>query len=302
MKQIYGLMPPMITIFNKDESIDEKGTRNHVDYMIANGVQALIPVGSTGEFAAMTLEERKKVAEIVVDQVRGRVPVYIGTAHYSTKIAIEMSKHAESIGADGVMVIAPYYLLPTEREIMEHYRAIAASIKIPLMLYNNVWFAKVELSPSAIAKLANEGVVKSVKEAHGDPSRIHDLKLYTQNKLTVFYGHDVCAFEGLAVGADGWIAGVANLFPRQCRKLCDLILVEKDMVKAREYWATMLPFIHMCVDKVNGERPDWLQIIKEGLDMIGQHGGTYRRPALPLRDETKKRLREVLVQQGMMKA
>ena len=287
-------MPPMITVFKEDESFDEEGTRKHVNFLIEKGVQGLIPCGSTGEFSAMTMDERKKVAEVVVDEVKGRVPVYVGTGHYSTKLAIDMSKHAEKIEADGVMVIAPYYLIPTEREICEHYRSIAKSINIPCMIYNNVWFAGVELSVKAIARLSKEGVVSSVKLAHGDPSRVHDLKHYCGDNLTVFYGHDVCALEGLAAKADGWIAGIGNLIPEHCRKLCDLVLVDKDLDGANEHWSTMLPLLHMCVNKKNGERPDWLQIIKKGLEMRGQSVGEGRRPILPIREEDEEKLRREL--------
>jgi len=299
-KELKGLMPPMITVFREDESFDEEGTRRQVNFLIEKGVQGLIPCGSTGEFTSMTIDERKKVAEIVVDEVKKRVPVYIGTGHYSTKIAIDLSIHAEKIGADGVMVIAPYYLLPTEREICEYYRSIAKSINIPLMIYNNVWFAGVELSPKTIAKLAKEGVVSSVKLAHGDPSRVHDLKYYCGDDLIVFYGHDVCALEGLAAGADGWIAGIGNLIPEHCRKLCDLLLVDKDLDKAKEHWFTMLSLVHMCVNKKNGERPDWLQIIKRGLEMRGHSVGEARRPILPIREEDEKRLKDELIRMELI--
>lgn len=299
-KELKGLMPPMITVFKEGEAFDEERTRRHVEFLIKNGVQGLIPCGSTGEFAAMTMDERKKVAEVVVDEVNGRIPVYIGTAHYSTKIAMDLSKHAEKIEADGVMVIAPYYLIPTEREICEHYRSIAKSISIPLMIYNNVWFAGVELSVKTIAKLSKEGIVSSVKLAHGDPSRVHDLKYYCGNDLVVFYGHDVCALEGLAAKADGWIAGIGNLIPEHCRKLCDLLLVDKDLDKANDHWLTMLPLLHMCVNKKNGERPDWLQIIKKGLEMRGQPVGEGRRPILPITKEDERKLRAELTKMGLI--
>jgi len=300
MKQIRGFVPPMITVFKDDGSFNEEGMRKHVDFLIEKGVQGLIPCGSTGEFITMSIGERKQVAEVVIDEVKGRVPVYIHTGHASTKTTIELSKHAEKIGADGVMVIAPYYLPPTERELCEHYRSVAKSINIPLMIYNNVRYAGAELLPKDIAELAKEGVVSSVKEANGDPSRIHDLKYLCGDKLTVFYGHDVCALESLLVGADGWIAGIGNLIPECCRKLCDLTLIEKNIDKAREYWFKILPLINMCVKPKNGERPDWLQIIKKGLEMRGYPVGKPRRPLLPIREDDEKMLKAELTKLGLM--
>ncbi len=290
-KKLKGLVPPMLTVFKKDESFDEQGTRRFVNFLIEKGAQGLIPCGSSGEFITMTLEERKRVAEVVVDEVSGRVPVFVATGHASTKLCIELSKHAESIGADGVMVIVPYYLRPTQKQICEHYRAVANSINIPLMIYNNVWFSGVELPPKTIAELYKEGVVSYVKEAHGDPSRIHDLRYYCGDDLGLFYGHDVCALEGLSAGADGWISGIPNLLPEHSRRLCDLILVEKDLEGARELWWKMLPLIHMVVNKKAGEQTtEWRQVFKEGLNMRGQAVGTPRMPTLPLSTEDRTNL------------
>lgn len=302
MKELKGLVPPMITVWRNDESFDEEGMRKHVNFLIERGVQGLVPCGSTGEFISMTLEERKKVAEVVVDAAKKRVPVYVHTGCFRTKTTIELSKHAEAVGADGVMVIAPYYLKPQEREVKEHFRALAREINIPIMAYNNVRFAGTELSMPSIVELHREGVLSSVKLAHGDAARVHDLKQRLgDDQMTILYGHNTSAFQALAAGADGWVAGIGNLAPEVVRKMCDLILERNDLRKAREYWYKIIPLIRCSSTPKRGlPTPDWLQTIKEGLKMRGRDVGPCRKPTLPLEEEDREQLRKVLGQLNLL--
>jgi len=298
-----GLYPPMITIFKKDESLDEEAIREHVDWLIENEVHGIIPTGSTGEFIAMKVDEIKRVIEIVVDQANGRVPVVAGTHHHSTKITIELSRFAQDVGADGVMIVPPYYLKPTLREIYAHYKEISENIDIPIMLYNNPWFSGVDIPPKFIAKLAEENIIWAVKEAHGDPSRIQELKYLAGDKLTIFYGHDVNVIGGLAVGAEGWVCGLANAAPRELRRLFDLIVIEKDLEKARQLWYKLYPWLRInWINEVEpGCRPYWPQIIKYTLQLRGRKAGWPRKPLLPLTDEEKEIVRKTAMEAGLIK-
>ena len=145
-----GIYPPMITAFKPNEDVDLEATREHVEFLIEGGAHGIIVCGSTGEFFNMTIEERKRVISAVVDQVNGRVPVIAGTADCSTRVVIELSKYAEDVGADGVLIVPPYYYKPNEREIYEHYRLIAEKIDIPIMLYNNPGTSKVHVPPDLL--------------------------------------------------------------------------------------------------------------------------------------------------------
>jgi 4-hydroxy-tetrahydrodipicolinate synthase len=301
MAEPRGLMPPMITVFNADESINESGTRRFANFLVENGAHGVCPGGSTGEFIAMTLEERRRVVEIVTEEVHGRAIVYPGTGHYSTKLTIELCRHAESCGADGVMVVPPYYLLPTKPQIKDHYRRVKEAINIPIMLYNNPWYAGVELTPWEVAELVKEGVISSIKVAHGDAGRVHDLISLCGDKLTVMYGHDICALEGLLAGAKGWVSGLPNLIPGPARKLYDAV-DRQDLAGARKIWYDMVPlvqFAEMPELKREGE-PHWLCVVKAGLNMIGMDVGLPRKPLQDLSPEYKATLKRLLGQLGLL--
>lgn len=293
-KEIKGVIPPMITVFNDDETIDEKGTRNHTRFLLDNGMHGVAVGGSTGEFIAMTLEERRRLAKIVVDEVGAKGIVFVGTGHYSTKITIELSKHAEEIGADGVMIICPYYITPPRKDVLNHFRRIAENINIPIMVYNNPWFAGYELTSWELKQLVDEGVISSVKAAHGDVDRVRDLKYLCGDRLTVFYGHDYNAFEALVAGADGWVSGIPNVFPRLSRELYDAVVEEKNIEKAREIWHRMLPFIHFMHYTRGDDGPHWLSMIKGGLNLLGRKVGEPRRPVTSLSEKHQKRLQSIL--------
>jgi len=293
-KEIKGIMPPMITVFKSNEDLDEEGTRAFVNFLIEKGVHGIIPNGSTGEFASLTDEDRQRVIQVVVDEANNRVPVYAGISHNSTRLTIEQGRFAKDVGADGVMIVPPYYCLPTEREVYAHFRAVSEAVDLPIMLYNNPWFSKVDVSHWTIARMFEEGIVSSVKEAHGDPARVHNIIMLTKGKMTVFYGHDVNAFEGLAVGAHGWVSGLGNLIPDKSRQLYDLMTEGKDLEKGRSLWYEILALIHLSTASRTGERTNWLQQIKEGLAMRGHPVGAARRPWLPLEPSERQQLEAIL--------
>jgi len=293
-KEVKGIMPPMLTVFKSNEDLDEEGTRAFVNFLIEKGVHGIIPNGSTGEFASMTDGERQRVIQVVVDEANNRVPVYAGVSHNSTRLTIEQGRLAKDVGADGLMIVPPYYCLPTEREVYAHFEAVSKAVDLPIMLYNNPWFSKVDVSHWTIARMFEEGIVSSVKEAHGDPARVHNIIMLTKGKMTVFYGHDINAFEGLAVGAHGWVSGLGNLIPDKCRQLYDLMIEGKDLEKGRSLWYEILPLIHLSTASRSGERTNWLQQIKEGLAMRGHPVGPARRPLLPLEKSEKEQLQDVL--------
>ncbi|MBI3015101.1 MAG: 4-hydroxy-tetrahydrodipicolinate synthase [Candidatus Tectomicrobia bacterium] len=297
---IKGIIPAMVTPFDENEAIDEKGLRNLVDFFVENGVHGISAGGSCGEFIAMTLEERKRVVEIVLDEAKGRVPIYPGTGHYSTKYTIELSQHAEKVGAAGVMVILPYYMQPTKTQVMDHYRELARNVSIPIILYNNPWFAGFELSSWDIAKLVDEGVVTSVKAAHGDADRIHDLKYLCGDRISVLYGHDYNPMEAFLAGADGWLSGAPNVYPRLCRDLYEAAAVEKNVDKARAISRKMLPFVHFIAHNKVDRHPHWLPVIKGALNLMGQRAGVPRKPIVPLNAEDEQKLKGILSNMGLL--
>jgi len=302
MKQlVHGVVPPMITVFNEDGTIDEQGTRKHVRFLIDGGVHAISVGGSTGEFIALTLEDRKRLTELVIDEANGKVPVYPGTAHYSTAITIELTKHAQQCGAEGVLIIPPYYLNPPKHDVYNHFRAIREATDISIILYNNVWFAGYEFDPWEVQMLTEEDVLHGIKCAHGDPWKVHTIKKLCQDKMTVYYGHDVNGLEALLCGADGWLTGLVNLTPRLCVNLFEATR-KGDLEASRKQWDALIPIVNfVCVNRVNNY-PHFVQIFKDGLNLIGQQVGQPLPPLSSLKKEEMDKLRNMLNDLGLIKA
>jgi 4-hydroxy-tetrahydrodipicolinate synthase len=282
-----GVVPPCLTFFDEDGTIDEPRTRRHIEWLFDAGVDGLLGIGTCGEFSALDVAERERLAARLVEWADG-MPVYIGVMHTSTTTAIRLARHAERAGAAAVVSVAPYYSSPPEREVLAYFRDLAAAIEIPLVVYNNPAASGVGLSVPALATLAREGTAAAIKESHGDAARIHDLRLLCPAETVLIYGEDYGSFEAVAAGADGWTAGVANFMPRHAVRLWELCR-GGDLTGAREHWFRMLPLVNMTSNKPMfgrpDERPDFIQVYKAALDLMGLRGGPCRRPLLPLDDE-----------------
>lgn len=290
----HGLMPPMITAFDKKGEIDKRGIRNIVKHLEDGGVDGLIPCGSTGEFPTLSLDERKKVIETVIEEADEETLIYAGTHHLHTDKAIELSKFAENKGADGLFVLPPYYISLPKEGIRSYYERISKETEIPIMLYHNPNFSGIELPPDFISEMYEENLINSVKEAHGPAWRIHDEIAQTDENFQVLYGHDQNGFEALAAGADGWVCGLANLIPEPISEIVHLSL-ENKLEKARELWYNILPIINLAVKEWNGEPSRWIALIKEGLKMRDVNIKAiwrYQVPSLP--KEKREDLREML--------
>ena len=283
---VHGVVPPMITVFEENGSINEKGMREHIRFMMDGGVHGVSPGGSTGEMIAMTIEERKELTELVVDECAGKVAVYPGTMHYSTSRTIELSRHAEKAGADGLLIILPYYLNPPKHDAIDYFRDIRQAVGLPIILYNNIWFSGYEFDPWEIASLVDEGVLQGVKCAHGDPWKVHTLKQICGDKLVIYYGHDINGLEALLCGADGWLSGSINLIPELCVELFDATR-KGDLKKSWALWTRMTPLMNfVCVNRQDNY-PHFIQVFKDGLNMIGNTAGVPQKPLTPLKDPSR---------------
>jgi 4-hydroxy-tetrahydrodipicolinate synthase len=300
--QRIGIITPALTFFDDDGGIDWTRTQEHVDWLLAAGVNGLLAGGTCAEATALTDEERAAVIACVVARAEGRVPVYAGVMHTSTSAAIGLARKAEEAGASGVFSVPPYYSTPPEREIVQYYRDIAAAVEIPLMAYNNPAMSGVMLSVPCLVGLSQEGTIGLIKESHGDPARIHDLRALVPDSVQVIYGEDYGSFEGIVAGADAWVAGVSNFMPRHAVKLWKLV-VSGDIGAAREHWYQILPLVNMTSFKWTygrpDERPDFIQIFKAALEVMGLRGGPCRRPLLSLPDEDLAYLKGLMQDAGL---
>jgi 4-hydroxy-tetrahydrodipicolinate synthase len=288
--ELKGVFPPAITIFKCNEEIDEQATRDHIDFLIENGVHGIIACGSTGEFFNLTVKERKKVIDLFIDHINGRVPLFAGTHACSTRETIELSRYAEDAGVDGLLIVPPYYYKPNDDEIYEHYKRIAESVNIPIMLYNNPWTSGVYVKPQMLVKMANEEIINYVKETHGDVAMVHEIILLGGGKKPiVFFGRDENAFEAFIIGATGWVSGAANVTTKLQVELFKYVVEKRDIEKGKELYFKLLPWFLLTERKGR-----WIAYIKEALEVIGRNAGKPRRPILPLKDYEKKELTNIL--------
>lgn len=301
LERFRGIFPAALTMFDKDNQLDENATARHWEWLIENQrVDGLVIAGTSGEFIAMESEERKRVFRLARDVVRGRVPVIYGSGHYSTRISIELSEEAQNCGADGIIVILPYFQKPSKPAVVEHYRRIRKSVNLPLMLYNNPHnSACVDFSPLEIAKLADEDVFHMVKSTYGTVEPVHDLRYLLGDRIAIFYGSFIAGYEGLCAGAHGWISGLLNVAATAAKQLYDAVAVKGDAALGLRIWKRILPLVHLYTHQQIGPVSD-LAIYRAMLNLWGLEGGYSRDPLFPLDQDQVHRLRAILEQTGWM--
>jgi 4-hydroxy-tetrahydrodipicolinate synthase len=291
-----GVAASTVTPFAADGSLDLSRIKPHIDWIIAEGAHALSPLGSSGEFAALTNDQRKAVLEAAVAANDGRLPVVAGTAHCTTAGAVALARHAEAAGADAMLIVPPYYMAPTPAQVMVHYRRIAEAVSIPTVLYHNIPLTGVDLRTDHLATLFEEGAIGGVKMSNPEPDRICELLQATGGRLKIYAGIDTVAFEGLCHGAHGWISGVPSMVPGFARKVYEAIAERSDLPTARRLWAQLAPLVRMqfAAYQSRGEGPHWFSIMKAALNFIGPHVGDPCPPVLPLEEPYRRHLAKLL--------
>lgn len=291
----YGVMPAAMTFWNADESYNQKETERYLQWLIDKGAQSLSITGSTGENISMGMTEQKHIMESMLRFIDGQVPMYAGTGRYTTAETIELSLHAKASGADGVLVIMPYYLIPHKRAVMNHFVELRRAVgpELEICLYNNPRFCSYEMNALEVKQMYDNGSINAIKAAHGDPERIHSLRYHCGEGLTVLYGHDYAPMEGFFAKADGWLSGMPAVLPKFCRTLFDICTVEKDVDKANAYWMKVMPFIDYFITYNNND-PHWHEVFKYVLSCQGFESGLPRRPLGALADSEKKKIDRLL--------
>ncbi len=283
-----GTYVVIVTPFTKNDELDLDGLESNIEFYLKNGVHGVAVGGSTGEFSALSLEEHKQIIKKTVDVVSERVPVIAGTAACSTKRVIELNKYAKEVGANGSLIVPPFYSKIKDDEIYYHYKKIAEAVDFPIMIYNNPFTSKIDMSPEFLAKLAKINNIGYVKESSGDISRVWRIRKQTNDSMTVFCGADNLAFEQFVMGAKGWICVAANILPRETSLLYEYSK-NREHEKARELYSALLPLCNLLE-----ETGKFTQIAKYGLDIQGYSGGRPRAPLLPLDEKLKIQTREII--------
>ena len=272
-----GIYTAMVTPMTPNEEVDFATLETFVNYLIDQGVHGLIPLGSTGEYYALSPQEREAVIRATLDAAAGRVPVLAGANAGATREVVDYCKQAEQLGAAGVLLAAPYYSLPTTDELFEHFRVVAESIGVPIMLYNYPGRTGVDMTPDLIVRLAELDRVQYVKESSGDITRVSEIIRRCGKNITVFCGCDTAALESFVLGAVGWVGGVVNVLPRAHAELFELAVEKQDFLTARELYFKMLPTL--AIMEGCGK---YTQFVKAGCKLIGHPVGPPRRPLLPV--------------------
>jgi 4-hydroxy-tetrahydrodipicolinate synthase len=271
--RFHGVFTALVTPMKADGEIDLPKLACLVDHQARQGIHGLIPLGSTGEFYALSPGEREQVLRTTMEAAAGRVPVVAGTNAGATRDVIAFSRQAEQLGCAGVMLAAPYYSLPTLEELFLHFRAVNEAIGLPIMIYNYPGRTGVDMAPGFIARLAELKNVRYVKESTGEMPRMTTLMRLCGDRLGVFCGCDTIALESLMVGAIGWVGGVANVLPQSHAKLYELTVEKKDFARARKLFFEMLPTLELM--EGGGKYTQW---VKAACGLMGHDCGAPRQP------------------------
>ncbi len=278
MTTLRGTYTVTITPFTADgRRVETSVLKDFVDWQIEQGAHGLIPVASTGEFLSLTDDERREVARTVIEQSSGRVPVLVGAGAENTWDVVRYSREAEDLGADGVLIIPPFYSTPTDEEVYRHYNTIGESISIPVMLYNNPATSNIDMQPALVAHLSEIDNVSYIKESTLDPTRVRDIIRLSGDRMTVFGG--IMGYESFLNGAIGWTAVGCNLMPSAFSDMYRHCVESVDLDAARTLYEEIVPVIEL----VGQHR--YVSATKKALDLMGLPVGPPRPPRLPVSGE-----------------
>ncbi len=288
-----GAMVAIVTPF-KNGQVDESGLRDLIEFQIANGTHGIVPCGTTGESATLSFKEHERVIEITVEQVNKRVPVVAGTGSNNTAEAVRLTKHAKDAGADGALMISPYYNKPTQEGLYRHFEKVAKDVDIPIILYNIPGRTAVNMEPGTIARLADIDNIVGVKEASGSMKQITDIVARCGDDFTVLSGEDFLTFPLLCVGGKGVISVSSNIVPRDMAELCNLFFAER-YGEAQKLYYKLLPLCHALFYETNPAP------VKAALAMMKKiESDEVRLPLALMSEANRERLRKDLQDYGLI--
>jgi 4-hydroxy-tetrahydrodipicolinate synthase len=281
-----GVITALVTPL-RNGGLDEEALRKLVDEQIAAGIDGLVPVGTTGESPTLDHEEHLRVIKIVVEQARKRVPVIAGTGGNSTREAIELSREAKSLGADGMLQVTPYYNKPTQDGLYRHFKAIVEAAPLPTVLYNVPGRTACDLLPDTVARLCEIPQIVAIKEATGNLQRASQILTKVGDRLIVLSGDDATAFPLFAVGARGVISVVSNVAPAEFSAMWDAFAAGK-WIEARNLHNRLFPLLEGLFVETNPIP------VKAALAMMGRIADEIRPPLYPLAGANREKVRKIL--------
>ena len=287
-------MPALVTPF-KDGAVDEDAYRKLIDWVVESGQHGLVPVGTTGESPTLSHDEHRKVVEICIAEARGRVPVIAGAGSNNTREAVELAKHAEKAGADGVLIVTPYYNKPNQEGLFQHFKAIDAAIGIPIVIYNIPPRSVIDMSVDTMKRCYELKNVVGVKDATGNIGRISMQRQAMGPEFIQLSGDDITALSCMAAGAHGCISVVANVAPKPTADLMEACFAGK-YDEALKIQDRLVP-LHAATFLEAG-----VTGAKTGLSLLGRASEEVRLPLVPSTETTKKAIRAAMVHAGVLNA
>ena len=274
--------------------LDEKRLKELVELQIKNKTSAIVPCGTTGESPTLTTEEHEKVIEIVIKAARGKVPVIAGTGSNSTEEAVNLSAHAERLGADGLLLVSPYYNKPTQEGLYQHFKRIADSVKIPIVLYNIASRTGINIQPETIARLAGDCKnIVSVKEASGNLDQMSRIKALSGPDFDLISGDDALTLPLLSIGGVGVISVVANIVPFDVAEMVEAFN-KGDIKKAQALHYKLLPLIKAIFIETNPIP------VKTAMGLLGLCSPELRLPLCPMSSGNLEKLKKALKNYGLL--
>lgn len=290
---LFGCGTAMVTPFNADKTVDEGALRALIDWQIAEGIHFLVPCGSTGEAATMSIDEHRRVVEITVEQVNGRVPVVAGAASNDTAKAVALSKQMKEIGATHLLHASPMYNKPPQRGIVAHFRAIAEAVDLPIVVYNVPGRTGSNVEAKTTIEMAAIKGIHAVKEASGNINQISDVIRGRPRGFVVLSGDDELTLSVMALGGEGIISVISNATPRLMSELCDRMR-KGDLAGAREIHMRLVPWMRAAFIESN-PLP-----VKAAMAMLGRMKNVLRLPLVPMSESHNETVRGALKSAGAL--
>ncbi len=290
--KLQGSIVAIVTPF-KNGKVDERSLGDLIEWHIKEGTHGIVPCGTTGESATLDYEEHYRVIQFTVEVVRKRVPVIAGTGANSTEETIMITKKAEEFGADAALLVTPYYNKPTQEGLYRHYKKVAESTGLPLVLYNVPGRTGVNLLPQTVARLAEIKNIVAIKEATGDMKQVSELIRLCGERITVLSGDDFTTFPLLCLGGKGVISVTANVTPRDVAEMCNAFL-RGDIHEARRLHYRLEPLNYAMFIETNPIP------VKTALAMMGKISEEFRLPLCEMAEANKEKLRKVLKDYGLI--
>jgi 4-hydroxy-tetrahydrodipicolinate synthase len=269
-----GALSAIVTPF-RDGEVDERALRDHIEWQIQSGIDGIVPCGSTGESATLTHTEHDRVIKITIEQTRRRVPVVAGTGSNATAEAIRLTTAAREMGADGALLLSPYYNKPTQEGIFRHFKMIASAADLPIIVYNIPGRTASNIAPETFARLCEIRNIIGVKEASGSMDQVSDIRRLCGDRLTILSGDDGLTVPIMALGGKGVIATTSNVMPREMHDLAAAGLAG-DFARAREIHYKIMPVMRNLFTETNPIP------LKQALAFMGRCANELRMPLCPM--------------------